>query len=487
MSNVLRNIPSVNELLDSPPLKKLTERANRSTVVSGVRHFLENMRSEVQSTASDMNIPSPGELAERIAHWIAVEEASNLRPVINATGILLHTGLGRAPLAQAAVQAIADIASGYASVEVDVESGQRSQRIVDAERLLKKITGAEAAAVVNNNAGATLLTLSALAADREVIVSRGQLVEIGGSYRLPEVMECSGARLREVGTTNKTRIADYEAAIGPDTGALLRVHTSNYAIVGFTEEAALDELVQAARKHNLPLIDDIGSGALQDLSKYGVPDEPVAAASIRAGADIVLFSGDKLLGGPQCGIILGRKELVQRIVKHPLTRAMRVDKITLAALVETLRLHRDPETAESSVPLLMLLSTSLANLQNRAQRLAPQLAACAAIDSAEPIESTSYLGGGSVPSQEIATWGVALTAADDSVDRLAKKLRCGSPAVFGRIQKDRLVLDLRSVFAKDDLRLVEAVQQLAAGDDDTASDGDAQDETAADLETSPET
>ncbi len=478
MSNVLRNIPSVNELLDSPPLKKLTERANRNTVVSGVRHFLENMRSEVQSTTSEMNIPTPGELAERIAHWITAEESLNLRPVINATGILLHTGLGRAPLAQSAIQAIGDIASGYASVEVDVESGQRSQRVADAERLLKKLTGAEAAAVVNNNAGATLLALSALATDREVIVSRGQLVEIGGSYRLPEVMELSGAKLREVGTTNKTRIADYQAAIGPDTGALMRVHTSNYEVVGFTEEAALGDLIELGKTHNLPMIDDIGSGAMRDLCKYGVPDEPLATASIRAGADLVLFSGDKLLGGPQCGIIVGRRELVQKIVKHPLMRALRIDKITLAALVETLRLHRDPETADSNVPLLMLLSTSLANLENRAQRLAPQLAACTAIDSAEPIESTTYLGGGSVPSQQIPTWGVALTAASDSVDGLAKKLRCGSPAVFGRIQKDRLVLDLRSVFAKDDLRLVEAVQRLDAQDDSAASD---------EVVTSPET
>jgi L-seryl-tRNA(Ser) seleniumtransferase len=330
--------------------------------------------------------------------------------------------------------------------------------------LLKKVTGAEAAAVVNNNAGATLLTLSSLASGREVIVSRGQLVEIGGSYRLPEVMELSGAVLREVGTTNKTRIADYEAAVGDNTGALMRVHTSNYAIVGFTEQVGVADMVALGRKHDLPVIDDIGSGALRDFSSYGVGDEPVATASIRAGADVVLFSGDKLLGGPQCGIILGRRELVHKIIKHPLTRALRVDKLTLAALTATLRLHRDPEAADRELPLLILLGTSLANLQNRAERLAPQLAACGAIAEAEAVQSQAYLGGGSMPSQQIATWAVAVTPAEGNVDDLARRLRRGTPAVFGRIQKERLILDLRSVFAQDDMRLVEAVQRLSSPD-----------------------
>jgi len=293
-----------------------------------------------------------------------------------------------------------------------------------------------------------------------VIVSRGQLVEIGGSYRLPEVMEVSGAKLREVGTTNKTRIDDYRAAIGPNTAALMRVHSSNFAIVGFTEQASLAELVALSARHQLPLIDDIGSGALEDLAAYGIVGEPLVADSIRAGADVVLFSGDKLLGGPQCGIILGRKPLVQKIMQHPLSRALRVDKLTLAALLETLRLHQDRQTAERSLPLLSLLSTSVANLQQRAQRLAPQLSACAAIKSAEPVESQAYLGGGSVPSQGIASWAIALEPDRGSVDELAASLRSGTPAVFGRISKDRLLLDLRAVFPRDDMRLVEAVQQI---------------------------
>jgi L-seryl-tRNA(Ser) seleniumtransferase len=461
MSNVLRNIPSINELLDSPPLRQLIDRANRSVVVTGVRNFLDNLRSELQDATADIKVPAPGELAERIAAWLHTETRPHLRPAINATGVILHTGLGRAPLADAAIQAIADIAGGYATLEVDVETGQRSQRLRDVEGLLRKITGAEAAAVVNNNAGATLLTLAALAPGREVLVSRGQLVEIGGSYRLPEVMEFSGAKLREVGTTNKTRSEDYRRAIGPETAALMRVHASNYSIVGFTEQTPLAELVALGAKHGLLVIDDIGSGALRDFSVYGVTGEPVATASIQAGADVVLFSGDKLLGGPQCGIILGRRSALQPITSHPLMRALRVDKLTLAALWATLQLHLDRETAERALPLLALLTTPVANLQNRAERIAPQLAACPAIAAAEAVASHTYLGGGSVPGQELPTWCVALQPARGTLDGLAAALRTGDPAVFGRLHKDRLLLDLRTVFPRQDVQLVEAVQRLA--------------------------
>lgn len=461
MANLMRNIPSVNELLDSPPLRKLVDRANRNVVVSGVRNFLENLRDEVKNAATEAKIPTPSELAERIARWISTEEQPKLRPVINATGILLHTGLGRAPLAESAIQAMAAIGEGYASLEVDLKTGQRSQRVGDAERLLKQLTGAEAAVVVNNNAGATLLTLAALAAGREVIVSRGQLVEIGGSYRLPEVMEFSGAKLREVGTTNKTRIDDFRQAIEERTAALMRVHTSNYTIVGFTEQPSLAELVSLSNHHKLPMIDDIGSGALHDFSGYGVEGEPVAGESIKAGADVVLFSGDKLLGGPQCGIIIGRKSLIEKIARHPLMRALRVDKLTLAALCETLRLHQDRAAAEQSLPLLSLLATPLANLQNRAERMAPQLAACGAVTAVEAIPSQAYLGGGSLPSQQIGTWCVAFAPARGSVDELAVKLRTGTPAIFGRIQKDRLLIDLRSVFPRQDMEIVEAIRSLS--------------------------
>ena len=460
MPNALRNIPSVNELLDSPPLKSLVQSVSHSTVVTGVRKFLENLRIEAQSRASAMGIPTPNELAERIAAWIATEERPPLVPVINATGILLHTGLGRAPLADEALAAVTDVSSGYASVEVDLITGERSQRVAAVERLLTRLTGAEAAAVANNNAGATLLTLAALAGGKEVVVSRGQLIEIGGSYRLPEVMSASGAILREVGTTNKTRGSDYEAAIGERTGALMRVHTSNYVIAGFTEQASLAELVTLARRHSLPVIDDIGSGALVDLGRYGIAGEPVAGESIRAGADVVLFSGDKLLGGPQCGIIVGRRTLIEKIMKHPLMRALRVDKMTLAALAATLRLYGDLEVAERSVPLLSLLSTPLENLKNRAERLAPQLAATGAVAKAEPIQDVAYLGGGSVPTQQIDTWCIALTPRESTVDALSDALRIGTPSVVGRIKSGRLFLDLRSVFPRQEANLLVAVQAL---------------------------
>lgn len=460
MSNVLRHIPSVHELLDSPPLQRLVQRVNRNVVVNGVRDFLDNLRSELQSASREMHIPDPGELAERIAEWIVREGQPPLRPVINATGILLHTGLGRAPLSDEALAAVREIARGYASLEVDLETGQRSQRVQAVEKLLRRLTGAEAAAVVNNNAGATLLTLSAVAGGREVIVSRGQLIEIGGSYRLPDVMSASGARLREVGTTNKTRIGDYRDAIGEQTAALMRVHTSNYVVVGFTETPSLDELVTLGRQRGLPVIDDIGSGALIDLAKFGLRDEPVAGASIKAGADLVLFSGDKLVGGPQCGIIVGRRPLVQQIVRHPLMRALRVGKMTLAALAATLQLYLDPDLAARHVPLLALLGTSAENLKQRAERLAPQLQALRMIEHAEAVPDTAQLGGGSVPTQALPTWCVALRPATMSVDQLAHHCRSATPAVYGRIQQERLLLDLRSVPAAQDLALVEALVRL---------------------------
>ncbi len=460
MPNVLRNLPSVNELLDSTPLRNLVERVNRNVVVHGVRDFLDRMRSEVQSAASEVKLPAPGELAERIAQWISHQQQPRLRPVINATGILLHTGLGRAPLADEALEAVYQVAKGYASLEVDLDSGQRSQRMRVVEKLLTKLTGAESAAVFNNNAGATLLTLAAMACGREVIVSRGQLIEIGGSYRLPDVMTQSGARLREVGTTNKTRIADYRNAVQPETAALMRVHTSNYVVQGFTEQATLTELVALGRKRNLPVIDDIGSGALIDFAKYGIPDEPVASDSVRTGADLVLFSGDKLLGGPQCGVVVGRKELVQRIVEHPLARALRVDKMTLAALDATLRLYEDDTTLEQRLPLLQLLSAADENLKNRAERLAPQIAACTPVLAAEVVADHAYLGGGSMPTQALTTWCVAISPRNLSVDRLAQMLRGATPAVFARIKQDRLLLDLRSVFPDQDMQLVDHLKRM---------------------------
>ncbi len=461
--NPLRNIPSVNELLESPPLRRMMDRISHSVVVSTVRNVLDEVRSEVQHAATDMTLPSVSELAERVARRISEAELPPLRPVINATGILLHTNLGRAPLADEALAEIAAVARDYASLEIDLATGRRSRRVVAVEGLLTQLTGAEAALVFNNNAGATMITLAALAAGQEVIVSRGELIEIGGSYRLPDVMEASGAILREVGTTNKTRASDYEKAICERTAAIMLVHPSNYAVVGFAESTSLAELVEIGRKHRVPVIHDIGSGAMFDFSEFGFRSEPVAPQSIQRGADLVLFSGDKLLGGPQCGILVGQRSLVDRIAKHAMARALRVGKLTLAALAATLRLHRDPARARRAIPLLHLLTTSVENLENRARRLAPQIAAAPVVGQAEAIPSTTYFGGGSLPAQELPTWCVAVQPRDISVDRLSNALRVGTPAVVGRIQQGRFLLDLRSVMPRQDQSLVEAVNAVDKG------------------------
>jgi len=461
--NPLRNIPSVNEILESPPLKKLVDRLSHNVVVNTVRTVLDEVRNEVQTMASERTLPSVTDLADRIARRITEGEVPPLRPVINATGILLHTGLGRAPLAEEAIDEMRAVARDYASVELDLATGRRTRRILAVESLLKEATGAEAALVVNNNAGATMLALSALAAGREVIVSRGQLIEIGGSYRLPEVMAASGAVLREVGTTNKTHIDDYAHAVGEHTAALMLVHPSNFVVVGFSASVELKELVAVGRRHKLPVIHDIGSGALIDFSKFGFSGEPVARESIHAGADLVLFSGDKLLGGPQSGIIVGRKALVEQIERHPMARGLRVGKLTLAALAATLRLYRDEEKARRAIPLLHLLTTAVENLENRAERLAPQLAATTPIEEAEVVAGVTYFGGGSIPTQELETRCIALKPAQMTVDRLATALRLGKPPVVGRVHQDRLLLDLRSVLPRQDMLLVDALNALGGG------------------------
>ena len=464
VSNPFRGLPSVNQLLESPQLKALVDTANHNVVVGGVRTFLENLRDQISTAADDVQIPTPQELAEKIAHWISGEEEPHLRSVINATGVILHTGLGRAPLAPQAIQEIQAMAEGYASVEIDLKTGKRSQRDLAVKRLLCELTGAPSATVVNNNAAATMLALSAMATGKEVIVSRGQLVEIGGSYRLPDVMECSRAKLREVGTTNKTRLSDYESAINENTGAILRVHPSNYRVVGFTESVELPELVKLARKHNLPVIDDVGSGALVDFANYGLADEPLVCDSVQQGADVVLFSGDKLVGGPQCGIIVGEEKWIQAIKRHPMTRAMRVDKMTLAGLASTLRLYRDTDEANLHIPLLAMLSTSEENLRLRAERLAQQIAAEDHIATAVPVEGTSTLGGGTLPEQYLPTWCVAIQPQSGSIDELSQKLRTGKNAIFGRISQEQLLLDLRTVLPRYDVQLVDAISALGVGE-----------------------
>ena len=469
-SQILRKIPSVSELLENPQIRTLVDRVSHNVVTDRIRVVLDEVREEVTTSATDISMPDISELASRVARRVVQGEQPKLRPAINATGILLHTGLGRAPLAEKAIEEVVAAARGYCSLEIDLDSGQRSQRMDAVTGLLTELTGAQAALVANNNAAATMLSLAALAEGREVIVSRGQLVEIGGSYRLPEVMKASGAILREVGATNRTRLSDYEQAIGDETAALMRVHPSNYVIQGFTESVAIDDLASLGQKSNLPVIDDIGSGALDDLSELGLSDEPIVRQSLKSGADVVLFSGDKLLGGPQCGIAVGRADLIEKMRKHPMMRAMRVDKMTLAALGATLRLHRDETTAREQIPVMRLASTSVENLQNRAERLAPQIQATAAIDQAEPIQDIAYFGGGSIPQQEMATWAIAVKPARGSADRLATALRCGAIALVPRIQKDRVLIDLRSIFPHEESQVLACFQALDAHLSDPAEE-----------------
>jgi L-seryl-tRNA(Ser) seleniumtransferase len=406
---------------------------------------------ELRSTLAEMPdggaVPTRADLAQLVIDRLSRQERSRLRPVINATGIVLHTGLGRSPLAEPAVGAVAEVARGYSSLELDLESGERGSRTSILRPLLAKLTGAESATVVNNNAAATLIVLATVAKGRSVIVSRGELIEIGGSFRLPDIMQVSGATLREVGTTNKTRLSDYERAIDETTAGLMKVHTSNYRIVGFTESASLEDLVALGRRHRLPVIDDIGSGALIDFTRFGLTGEPMASESVRVGADLVLFSADKLLGGPQAGIIVGSAEWVGRIEKNPLMRAFRVDKMTLAALEATLRLYRDPETATQHIPILAMLRTPLLELRNRAERLAARLRDLPGVAEAIVATDTTYLGGGSIPAQSVETVVIRTTFRTCSESEVALRLRLGDPAVVPRVQEGRVIFDLRTVFA----------------------------------------
>lgn len=457
MASILRNLPTVSELLESPPLKPLVDRFSQSVVVAKAGQFLDNLRSQVQSAASNVRVPAVGELAERIADWIQSHEKSSLTSVVNATGIILHNDLGRLPLADEALAAAGEICRGYANVDFDLASGGRSARCASVERLLIRLTGAEAALIVNNNASALLLVLSALAQSREVIISRGQLLEYDDGLRIPGIVAASGAVLRDVGTTNQTRLADYAAALSPATAAILRIHASNYEIAGAASQVSLRDLASLDRPGGIPLIEDLGSGALVDLNRYGLPGQPVVSESLRAGADLVLLCGDKLVGGPQCGIIVGRQALIDQLQKHPLRRALGVSKLTLAALAATLRLYESTDLAERSIPLLSLLGTPLENLRHRAARLAPQIAATG-VATVEIRDGHTYLRGIPLAHESLPTVSLSLTPASGTADNLAAALREGTPAVVGRVQDGQLCLDLRSVQPRDDVKLVLALE-----------------------------
>lgn len=445
---LLRSIPSVHSVLDGSHGQELQRRYGRELVAAALAEAQEQVRRFIMAAAGDdLAGYEPGpDLLQRAGALLARWTTPSLRPVINGTGVVLHTNLGRSPLAGAAVEALVQIARSYNTLEYDLVRGERGSRHDHLEALLTRVTGAEAAIAVNNNAAAVLLALSALAAGKEVIVSRGELVEIGGSFRVPEVMAQSGARLVEVGTTNKTRLDDYRRAIGPETAALLKVHTSNYRIIGFTESTPLADLARLGEEYNIPVLYDLGGGALVDLAADGIGGEPTVQDALATGASLVMFSGDKLLGGPQAGIIAGRSQYVAMCRSHPLARAVRIDKLALAALEATLRLYLDPGAARASLPALRMLLTPVDELWDRARELAGKLQPVLPPGiSVEVVEERSYPGGGSLPGVELPTAAVALVPDGFPVHRLAQLLREGDPPVIARISGDRLLLDVRTI------------------------------------------
>jgi L-seryl-tRNA(Ser) seleniumtransferase len=457
---LLRGLPAVNDLLALEALAQAKEQAGHALAVKAIRATLDHVRQAIAEGRRN-EAPSPAELAEMALKALAAAARPACRHVINATGVIIHTGLGRAVLPEAALQAIAQEARGYCLLETDRETGRRGHRDEAVGRLLCELTGAEAATVMNNNAAATLLCLDALARGREVIVSRGQLVEIGGSFRIPEIMAQSGAILREVGTTNKTRLADYEAALSEETALLLRVHASNFKIVGFTEQASLAELVDLGRRHHIPVMHDIGSGALIDLAPHGFADEPTAPGSLAQGADLVCASGDKLLGGCQAGSILGRRDLVAHLRRSPLYRALRVDKLTLIVLETTLRLYLNPDTLLEANPTLRMIAEPLDVCARRASRIARAIRQHAPQASVAVSASRAQIGSGSVPGESLPTKVVSVRVPGLSADELARRLRLCEPPIFTRIRDDRVLIDAKTVLHGESKLIGEAFAGIA--------------------------
>lgn len=451
-------IPSIDELRKRPAVRALEVKFGATATVDALRAAAADLRRSIGSDAG----ATPADAAARIeagaAAILDTAFARSLEPLINATGVIIHTNLGRAPLAAEAIERVADVARGYASLEYDLGRGARGRRDVHAEQLLRRLTGAEAAVVVNNNAAATMLMLAALAAGREVIVSRGELVEIGGGFRVPDVMAQSGAVLREVGTTNKTRAADYAAAVNERTALILRVHPSNFRIEGFTERPGLAELVEVGRKVNVPVAEDLGSGWLAGAERRRLGNEPSVEDTIAAGVDVCCFSGDKLLGGPQAGIIVGRAARLERIRTHPLMRALRVDKMTYAALEATL-VEYAAGRSRTAIPVQRMLAMTIAEIRGRAERLAAQINGLAGWH-ADLIDGQSAVGGGSAPGVELPTVLVSVVLSGHSANVLESRLRRGTPPVIARIENDCLLLDLRTVVSEQDELVVRVLSAL---------------------------
>ena len=458
---ILRKIPSVDVLIHTDEVKQWIEKYNRETVVNAIRYVLNELRSEIlnqKKFASDEKNLSVENITKRAQSLLQKKFSPSLKKAINATGIILHTGLGRSVLSQEAREAINNIIEGYCNLAIEAENGRRGHRDSHLSALLCELSGAQAATVVNNNAAATLLILNTLAKGKEVIVSRGQLVEIGGSFRMPEVMEASGAILREVGTTNKTHLKDYSSAISENTGAVMHVHHSNYRILGFADEPSIEELVELGKKHKLPVIDDLGSGALVDLKEFGLETEPMVQRSIKAGADAACFSGDKLIGGPQSGVIVGKKEIIEKIKKNPLARAFRVGKITIAAMEATLKLFLNPAQLADHHPLYRMLSAKLEELEKRAQRMAKKLKDQRREEaSLQVVNGDSQVGSGSAPIETVPTKLLSIKPLVLSAANLARKLRYHNPPIFARVQKEKVLLDFRTIQPSEDSAVYEAL------------------------------
>jgi len=460
-NKLLRKLPAVNDLLQEEKVEQLIAEYNRELVVKEIRRVLNEAREELLGLLAEGRLEraeklssklSPANLLERLQRALEERMRPNLAPAVNATGVIVHTNLGRSLLSRRAREMLEMAGSSYTTLEIDRQTGERGSRYDSVEELLCELTGAEAAFVVNNNAAAVLLALSALAADREVIISRGELIEIGGSFRIPDVMKQGGARLVEVGTTNKVYPEDYEEAITEETALLLKVHTSNYRVMGFTRDVELAELVEVGRKHGLPVLDDLGSGVFLDMEEFGLQPEPTAAERVAAGADIVTFSGDKILGGPQAGIIVGNREYINRLKRHPLTRAVRVDKFTLAALEGTLKAYLDPERVIEEIPTLKMLSLSDVELEERARDLLKSIKELLPGEgfTVEVEKDISRVGGGAYPLSELTTRIVSLRWLDGEIEQLAAAIRTGYPPVFTRLADERMIFDLRTLQQGDE-------------------------------------
>ena len=441
-----RKIPKVDILLEDERIRQMIETYSKDTVMESIHIETDRLRTFIGACEDEKEIEERiGGLTDEIGRTVKAMHTPNMRPVINGTGTILHTNLGRAPISPEHIKRIAEVACGYSNLEYNLEAGRRGERYSHFEKLLCKLTGAEAAMAVNNNASSVMLILSSLAKGGEVVVSRGELVEIGGKFRIPDVMEQSGAVLVEVGTTNKTHYDDYKNAITEETKALLKVHTSNYRIVGFTESVEIDELITLAKEHDLPIIEDLGSGVLVDMAKYGLTHEPMVQESIAKGADVVCFSGDKLLGGPQAGIIVGKKKYIDQMKKNQLTRALRIDKFTAAALELVLKEYLSEETAIRNVPVLRMITKPLEEIEKEAKSLVRMLRRSGFSGHFQVVPCESQIGGGSLPLERIPSFAAAVRPEKISVPKLEEKMRHLEIPIIPRTANDMILLDVRTI------------------------------------------